>query len=108
VAGCHLASGLPVEGYEIHIGRTTGPDRDRPFARIDGRHEGAQSPGGRITGTYLHGMFQADDFRAAYLGNLGITATRRRHGAEVEATLDLLADHLETHLDVTSLLALAR
>lgn len=108
VAGQHLASGLPVEGYEIHIGRTTGPDSTRPFAQIDGRDEGACSAEGRITGTYLHGMFLSDAFRAAYLAGLGISTARRSHSAEVEATLNALADHLETHLDVPGLLALAR
>jgi adenosylcobyric acid synthase len=108
VTGRHLASGEDIAGYEIHIGRTAGPDGGRPFARIDGRNEGAQSEDGRIAGTYLHGMFLSDGFRAAYLAGLGVTASRRSHSAEVEATLDLLADHLETHLDVPGLLALAR
>jgi adenosylcobyric acid synthase len=108
VTGRHLASGEDIAGYEIHIGRTAGPDGGRPFARIDGRNEGAQSEDGRIAGTYLHGMFLSDGFRVAYLAGLGVTASRRSHSAEVEATLDLLADHLEAHLDVPGLLALAR
>jgi len=108
VAGHHLASGQAIAGYEIHIGRTAGPDCARPFARIEGRDEGAQSTDRRITGTYLHGMFLSDAFRAAYLAGLGIAAAPRRHTAEVAATLDMLADHMEAHLDVPGLLALAR
>jgi adenosylcobyric acid synthase len=108
VSGTHLASGLAVDGYEIHIGRSAGPDTARPFAQIDGRPEGAQSADGRIVGTYLHGMFLSDGFRAAWLAGMAISAPHRRHSAEVEATLDALADHLETHLDVAGLLALAR
>jgi adenosylcobyric acid synthase len=108
VTGRHLASGQLIEGYEIHIGRTSGPDCARPFARIDGRPEGAIHAQGRISGTYLHGMFQSDGFRAAFLAGLGIDAAGRSHSAEVEVTLDLLADHLETHMDVPGLLALAR
>ena len=108
VTGLHLASGLPLSGYEIHIGRTTGPDCARPFANIDHRSECAQSPDGRITGTYLHGMFQSDPFRTEYLTRLGIAAAPRDHGAGVEAALDALADHLEAHLDVPGLLDLAR
>jgi len=53
-------------------------------------------------------MFQSDGFRAAFLAGLGIDAAGRSHSAEVEVTLDLLADHLETHMDVPGLLALAR
>ncbi|MEM7616621.1 MAG: cobyric acid synthase CobQ, partial [Pseudomonadota bacterium] len=103
----HSASGLEVDGYEIHIGRTTGPDCARPFATVGGRTEGATSPDGRVTGTYLHGLFSADPFRAAYLNTFGIDATLT-YGAEVEATLDALASHLERHMDVPALLALAR
>ena len=108
VAGQHLASGLPIAGYEIHIGRSTGADCARPFATIEGRPEGAQSADGRVIGTYLHGMFLSDAFRAAFLARLGVAAAPRRHGAAVEAALEALADHLEAHLDVPGLLALSR
>ena len=104
----HAASGLAVEGYEIHIGRTEGADRARPFALIDGQPEGAISANGRVTGSYLHGLFGADDFRAAFLNGLGVTASGQSHAAGVEDTLEALADHVETYLDVTGLLRLAR
>ena len=104
----HATTGLGIEGYEIHIGRTEGPDRARPFARIAGTNEGAISADGRVTGSYLHGMFSSDEFRAAFLAGIGISASGQSHGASVEATLDALADHLEAHLDVPGLLALAR
>jgi adenosylcobyric acid synthase len=108
VAGIHTASGLPISGYEIHIGRTDGADRARPFARIDGAAEGAISADGRVTGSYLHGMFADDAFRAAFLSGLGVAASGRSYGAVVEATLDALAAHLERHLDVAAILGLAR
>ncbi|NTT87678.1 cobyric acid synthase [Tabrizicola fusiformis] len=108
VSARHVDSGLPVEGYEIHIGQSHGPDCARPFAQIEGRNEGAVSASGRIMGSYLHGLFLSDAFRAAFLAGLGIAAAPRRHGAEVEAVLDALAAHLEAHLDVPGLLALAR
>ena len=103
----HAASGAAMEGYEIHIGRTGGPDRARPFARVDGAPEGAVSADGRIMGSYLHGMFTGDAFRAAFLGGLG-AASVAGYGQGVEAVLDALADHMEAHLDVAGLLALAR
>ena len=104
----HAATGLPISAYEIHIGRSTGPDCARPFAHVDDRPEGALSPDGRVMGSYLHGMFSDDAFRAAFLLDLGISAPLRSHAAEVETTLDTLAAHLERHLDVDGLLALAR
>ena len=108
VTAQHAASGLTVEGYEIHIGRTDGPDCARPFAHVEGRPEGAISADGRIIGSYLHGLFSSDAFRAAYLARLGIAGSGHAHAATVEATLEALADHVEAHLDVTGLLGLAR
>lgn len=108
VSGRHLATGQPVSGYEIHLGRSAGPDCARPFAEVEGRPEGAVSADGRIMGSYLHGLFAGDGFRAGFLAGLGIVASGQPHGALVEATLDALADHLEAHLDVAGLLALAR
>ena len=104
----HAATGLPISAYEIHIGRSDGPDCARPFAHIGTRPEGALSADGRVMGSYLHGMFTDDAFRAAFLRDLGISAAPRAHAAEVEATLDALAAHIEAHLDVAGLLALAR
>ena len=104
----HVATDMPMAGYEIHIGRSDGPDRIRPFSRVDGMNEGAMSASGRIMGSYLHGMFTADRFRSAFLANLGVPPSDLGYTATVQATLDALAVHLETHLDVDALLALAR
>lgn len=103
----HAGSGLGFDGYEIHIGRSSGADRDRPFAHVDGNPEGAISAEGRVQGSYLHGMFRDDGFRAAWLAQLD-TVSQTGYGETVEATLDALADHMETHLDVDGILNAAR
>lgn len=108
VAGYHAASGQPLHGYEIHIGNSDGPDRARPFACIGTEDEGATSVDGRVMGSYLHGMFTDDAFRAAFLADLGAAPSGHRHADTVEVTLDALAAHLETHLDVSGLLDAAR
>ncbi|MXQ09049.1 cobyric acid synthase [Alphaproteobacteria bacterium GH1-50] len=107
VTARHLASGTSFSGYEIHIGATTGLDCQRPFAEVDGVPEGAISADGLVAGSYLHGMFRDDAFRAAYLAALGATSSMA-YGSGVEATLNALADHVEAHLDVEGLLAAAR
>ncbi|MFC2969102.1 cobyric acid synthase [Acidimangrovimonas pyrenivorans] len=108
VEAVHAASGARMRGYEIHIGRSEGPDRARPFAKVAGAPEGAVSADGRIAGSYLHGMFGEDAFRRAWLAGFGVAAGRFSYGAEVEAVLDRLAAHIEAHLDVDGLLGLAR
>lgn len=107
VTATHAATGAAFHGYEIHIGRTYGPDCARPFGFLDETPEGASSRDGRVSGSYLHGMFRDDGFRAAYLSGFGVTAAGN-YDATVEATLDALADHMETHLDVDGILASAR
>jgi adenosylcobyric acid synthase len=105
--GIHRATELPVDGYEIHLGRTEGADCARPFAMIDDRPDGAISRDGRVQGTYLHGLFSNDAFRAVWLKQLGVTSTLA-YNAHVEAALDALADHLEAHLDIGRLIEIAR
>ncbi|WP_435231488.1 cobyric acid synthase [Pseudopelagicola sp. nBUS_20] len=104
----HLASKTHFQGYEIHIGRTTGPDCNRAFAVVDGRPEGATSFDGNVIGSYLHGMFRNDGFREAWLQRFGAAASGQSYNQSVECTLDALADHLEVHLDVEGILAAAR
>jgi len=101
-----LPGGESVTGYEIHMGRSEGPDCDRAWLSVEGRLEGAASANGQIRGTYLHGVFSSDTFRAAYLAELGHQSDLS-YEDEVEEVLDTLADHLETHMDLDHLLALA-
>ncbi len=108
VEGANVLNGAPFAGYEMHVGRTTGPDCARPLLRFaDGRFDGAVAPGGRVMGAYVHGLFADDRHRAAFLAALGAVASVA-YETTVEATLDALADHLETHLDCDGLLAAAR
>ena len=108
VSGRHVASGEAVAAYEIHMGRTDGPDVARAPFEVEGRPEGATSPDGRVTGAYLHGVFGEDGFRRAFLAGLGAPPSDFTYEATVDATLDRLADHLEAHLDVEAVLAIAR
>ncbi len=100
--------GAGFDGYEMHVGRTAGPDCANPMLTFDdGRDDGAVSDDGRVSGTYVHGLFAGDACRAAWLAGFG-AASAVSHGASVEAALDALAAHLETHMDVGRLIGLAR
>ncbi len=104
----HGIEKLPVHGYEMHVGNTSGAATDTPFLIIDGRPEGAVSADGRVMGCYVHGLFASDAFREGFLGSLkqrefsGIV-----YDATVEAALDEVADALESHLDMDALIAAA-
>ncbi len=101
--GMSLADGRPLRGYEIHLGRTEGPDAaSRPFARFeDGTLDGARSADGLVAGTYLHGLFDEGLQRETWLG---APASARRHEERIETVLDAFADHLEAHLDMGALI----
>jgi adenosylcobyric acid synthase len=109
VRGREVASGQGIHGYEMHLGRTTGSALENPMLDLDGRPDGAVSADGRIMGCYVHGLFGADAFRHAFLARLQARASSGLvFEQQIDATLDALADHLEAHVDVEGLLALAR
>jgi adenosylcobyric acid synthase len=106
--GRDIASGEPIHGYEMHMGRTAGPALERPMLDLASRPDSAVSVDGRIMGCYVHGLFAADGFRHAFLARLKERApSGLAFEQQIDATLDALADHLEAHLDLEGLLALA-
>jgi adenosylcobyric acid synthase len=107
VGGSHVASGQPIAGFEMHMGVSDGPGRDRPFAIIGNEAEGARSQDGRIAGSYLHGLFGADAFRRAFLAELGVESRLANYDALIEATLDKLARHVADHIDIERILEFA-
>jgi len=104
--GTHLESGAELSGYEIHMGRTTGPDCAHPWLRFGADEDGAASRSGRVSGCYLHGIFASDAFRSAYLAALGAPSSVLFED-QVEETLDALAAHIESYFDLDALLAAA-
>ena len=108
IAGTHVPSGTALDGYEIHLGKTTGVDCARPFAMLDGRPDGAISTSGQVMGSYLHGCFGSDAFRAKFLTSLGVQASDLRFETTIERVLDELAAHLEANLDLDLILSLAK
>jgi len=110
VVARHVPSGTDLNAYEIHLGRTAGNDTARAPFLLDGIPEGAASPDARVVGTYLHGLFASDAFRQAFLHQLfgNWAGSDLRYEDMVEATLDALADHLDSHLDCDRILAIAQ
>lgn len=100
--------GVGLSGYEMHVGETTGAAGNLVFSTIDGHYDGSISPDGRVFGTYIHGLFAHDSQRGAWLERLGGCGTDLNYDAQVDAVLDRLAAHMEQHLDLDGLLAIAR
>ena len=100
----------PVSGFEMHMGDTRGTDTARPFLILDdGQPDGATDATGRVAGTYLHGLFEGDLFRSAYLKCIDnrFSATSSWND-RLEQALNGLADHLDAHVDTARILEIAR
>jgi cobyric acid synthase CobQ len=105
--GVHSASGLPVQGYEIHHGRSRA-EGGRPVLRLgqgDDRGLERQGRSAPVWGAYLHGLFDADEFRRWFIDRLRVRQGMSALGAvqvhyDLEPALDRLADIVREHLDV--------
>src|SRR4051794_5685452 len=85
------AMGQRVSGYEIHHGVTSRGPGAAGWVHLDDVHgaddDGAVAPEGRVLGTSLHGLFEEDGFRAAFLCEVG----RRREKTFVPAGVSFAA-----------------
>lgn len=104
-----------LRGYEIHMGRSVSVGSAQPLFRIlrrGGRSvdvpDGLSGTDGRVWGTYIHGIFDNDAFRHAFLqglqsgsgkagGALSLSLSYRRWKEE---QYDRLADHVRRHVAV--------
>ncbi len=104
VKATSIAHNTGIDGYEIHMGRTQGPDTNSPMVLINGKPDGAVSTDGLVSGCYLHGMFTSDEFRRSFLAHLGVSLDQSpAYKKNIDKTLDDVAQHLETHLDIATL-----
>ena len=105
----HAPSGLEVVGYEIHHGQT---ESATLAAALDAeRWPGASARGsgdGRVWGTYLHGVFDADPFRRWFIDRLRVRRGLAPLGRviaryDIEPALDRLADVVRHSLDMEAI-----
>lgn len=111
----HIQSATNLTAFEMHMGKTTGPDCKHPLFELNqnGRHqyEGASCSNkkwnteNQVQGTYLHGLFQSDEFRSAYLRTIKKShLSQLNYSAIIEQTLDELAEHISTHLNISAII----
>ncbi|MDF7799022.1 cobyric acid synthase [Pontiellaceae bacterium B1224] len=111
-----LGDGTAIDGYEIHMGRTTLGPSAAPMIMVQSRNrvaesdsDGAVSNDWKVMGSYFHGLFDFPDFRNAYLKRLSADYQEDIQAAAVfkESQYDLLARHFEKHLDMEKLKEIA-
>jgi adenosylcobyric acid synthase len=103
--------------YEIHMGVSAPRGEGQPAFEIISRNgeslkvaDGWVSPGRRVWGTYLHGLFDNDGFRRAFLDELrevrqdgAMSCPDMSYQDFQETQLDRLADLLRHHLDIAQI-----
>jgi len=97
VSARHVDSGITLRGYEIHHGQTNGLNLPATVVREDGTVVGVKSKDGLLWGTYLHGIFDADEFRRWFIDRLrtrkGLTPMGRVLAPyDLEPAFDRLAE----------------
>jgi len=120
----HAPSGVTVTGYEIHHGHTegrrgvpvfTGADRGRGGGGA-GHHRGGDLLGyatedGQVWGTYLHGVFDNNDFRRWFLNTLrrrrGWSSADRGTRYDVDAAVQRFADAVKAHINLDEILRIS-
>ena len=113
VLATSFGTGLEVTGYEIHQGRTTPTAKTEILLENEkGESDGLVTLEGRVWGSYLHGIFDNDEFRQAYLSWLRARLPHRpgqkqdagpdslSYRERKENGLDQLAALLEKSLDL--------
>jgi adenosylcobyric acid synthase len=102
VSGHLVLPGAPaMNGYEIHLGQTSGNGLERVAVQLaDGRNDGAISADNQIFATYCHGVFDHPEALTALLAWAGMEETVQvDFAARREADLNRLADSVEAALD---------
>jgi len=109
VTGRSARQSAEMEGYEMHVGRTTGSALERPLLVLDpDTPEGAVSADGRVAGTYVHGLFTRASFRAAFLQEFGVASNGLEQTAIVDEALNEIADALTKCVDIDAVARIAK
>ncbi|MFC1947222.1 cobyric acid synthase [Chloroflexota bacterium] len=104
------AKGREIEGYEIHMGEAVVSSKESPFQILEtpdgkaGYTDGATNREGSVLGTYIHGIFNKDAFRAGFLDSLRkyhrLPMNTGHNIEEKEKEYDKLADLVRSSLDM--------
>ena len=107
--------GVPLVGYEIHhgISEPCDPSCQVSLVSEQGRPVGFGTKEGNVWGTYLHGIFDGDEFRRRFIDELRsarglIPVGHPLVSNSLEAALDRLADTVRSSLDMDKIYSILR
>jgi adenosylcobyric acid synthase len=93
-----------LRGYEIHMGRTESKSHFLEIIERNGKKvsviDGAISEDGKIWGCYIHGIFDNENFRHAWLTSLGWSETQAGKDDLFQESLSRLENSLEESLNM--------
>lgn len=99
----------PINGYEIHMGISTGAALLSPAIVSSNGSESALSDDGQIMGSYLHGLFDTSEACQSLLAWAGLVqAEKHDYIGMREDNINRLADCLEEHLDLQEIGAILK
>ena len=100
---------IPVQGYEIHAGITTGDALNHPALTLNNKPDGAISEDNQILVSYLHGLFDSTEALKALLDWAGVK-THQDFDINIqrEQQLERLADAIEEHLDMEKIIGITQ
>lgn len=98
---------IHVEGYEIHMGKSTFQKDYIPLVELSNRYDGTMTSDKKIFGTYLHGIFHNDAFRETILNEIrmkkGLAPIQNRasFNHKREEAFDKLAQVVRENIQLT-------
>lgn len=114
IKGKELSSGLGVCGYEIHHGHSRSSSKHKSFFKVTERagriaeyFDGTMDNEGGAWGTYIHGVFDEDDFRKNFLNRIrlqkGIPVSNEHFAFNLDKEFDKLAQLIRENIDMGAL-----
>jgi len=108
-----ILSGMPVSGYEIHMGETDSAYMGKELLGLDGHTDGYAC--GNVYGTYVHGIFDEGDIASVLIkllaDNKGVDISldeSDNYKAYKEKQYDILADSIREHMDMDMIYGMLR
>lgn len=101
-----MGMAIDVTGFEIHMGRSIHVHPCESLIQMGGRMEGSKNERERLFGTYFHGIFHNDSFRAVLLNAIrsskGLPPKEDRPSYHLlrEKAFERLADRVRSHIDL--------